>query len=493
MSCRGLVMVLAWWFWGGAVLAQDIQRGTLKKLDVEQRRVVVTVDGRERTFTLTEQTQVLGATGKDLAERLRDFKEGAEIFFKPGRGDERETLLGIKLVDGSGMSKAGPPRRGTIRRVDLDRRAITIAVEGQDCEFAVTDQTQFRGVEGKDLGERIKGLTAGTEVQFLATTRDGQDVLLGLMTGRAGGGSGVRVSPDTSRLKPLTELGQQKYQGFAGGLYPGGQNDRPKAHEEAGLKLARQVQPLDADGQPDPAGKVVLLSIGMSNTSQASQGFQQWLADDRETNPRLVFVNGAQGGMTAAAIQDPDDHGRGATYWSTVDQRLQQAGVSRTQVQAVWIKQADAGPTQGFPKYAQQLQAELVRIVQLLPSRFPNCRLAYLSSRTYGGYATTRLNPEPYAYESGFSVKWLIEQQLRGEPELNFDLARGPVKSPWLSWGPYLWANGETPRADGFSYAVTDFGGDGTHPSASGQRKVGKLLLDFLQTDTTTRPWFRQP
>jgi hypothetical protein len=83
--------------------------------------------------------------------------------------------------------------------------------------------------------------------------------------------------------------------------------------------------------------------------------------------------------------------------------------------------------------------------------RFPSAR-TYLSSRTYGGWAKTRLNPEPYAYESGFSVKWLIEQQLKGEPALNYDPAKGEVKVPWLSWGPYLWARGTDKRSDGFSY-----------------------------------------
>lgn len=391
---------------GGALFAQEIQRGTMKVLDVNQGRVVVTVGGEDREFRLTERTQVLGATGADLAERLRDFQAGTDIFFKPGTGDDAGTLVGIKRA---GSSNAKP---------------------------------------------------------------------------------GTRVSPDTAQLKPLTEMGDEPYQGFAGGLYPDGRNTRPESHEAAGLRLAQQVQPLDAAGKPDPAGRIVLLSIGMSNTSQASQGFQRWLDQAPGLNPRLVFVNGAQGGMTAAAIQNPDDGARGTTYWSTIDRRLEQAGVTREQVQAVWIKQADAGPNQGFPGYAQQLQSELARIVQLVTIRFPNCHLAYLSSRTYGGYATTKLNPEPYAFESGFSVKWLIEQQLDGEPGLNFSPEKGPVKSPWLSWGPYLWANGTTPRADGFRYEVADAAADGTHESAAGQSKVGKLMLDFFRTDATTRPWF---
>jgi hypothetical protein len=118
-------------------------------------------------------------------------------------------------------------------------------------------------------------------------------------------------------------------------------------------------------------------------------------------------------------------------------------------------------------------------------------KLCYLSPRTYGGYAKTGLNPEPYAYESGFSVKWLIEQQLRGESAVNFDPARGPVKAPWLSWGAYLWANGTKPNADGLSYEITDFTeNDGTHESPSGQRKVGAQLLNFFKADATTKPWF---
>jgi len=70
-------------------------------------------------------------------------------------------------------------------------------------------------------------------------------------------------------------------------------------HEAAGVALAKQVQPLDADGKPNGDGKIVMLSVGMSNTSQSSDGFRRQLQGEKEKNPQVVFVNGAQGGMTA--------------------------------------------------------------------------------------------------------------------------------------------------------------------------------------------------
>src|SRR5947209_6467789 len=61
---------------------------------------------------------------------------------------------------------------------------------------------------------------------------------------------------------------------------------------------------------------------------------------------------------------------------------------------------------------AYALLRQLGDIVRCLKSRYPNLREVFLSSRIYAGYATTSLNAEPYAYESGFSVKWLVESQI---------------------------------------------------------------------------------
>jgi lysophospholipase L1-like esterase len=58
-------------------------------------------------------------------------------------------------------------------------------------------------------------------------------------------------------------------------------------------------------------------------------------------------------------------------------------------------------------------------------------------------------------------------------------------------WGPYLWADGTTPRkSDGLVWERKDLGGDGTHPSDSGRQKVAELLLKFFTSDAGAKSWF---
>ena len=138
------------------------------------------------------------------------------------------------------------------------------------------------------------------------------------------------------------------------------------------------------------------------------------------------------------------------------------------------------------------LQQYTTQTAQNLHDKFPNLKILYLVTRIYGGYADMALSPEPHAYETGFAVKWLIAGQLAGKPELNYDPAKGKVRSPWLAWGPYLWTDGVKGRKDGFVYLRADTREDGLHPSDSGTRKIVKMLTDFFETDPTTRVWFNQ-
>ncbi len=318
-------------------------------------------------------------------------------------------------------------------------------------------------------------------------------------------------------LIPLDEL-TGTYKGEDGGLYGGGRNAPPAAHLTAYLKECGKIQPLDAEGKPSANGKIVLLSIGMSNTTMEYSRFVEVANAYPGKSVHVVVVDAAQGGKTGLAwardgsslLPAPEAErlsqiisktgrsnitGSGA-IWGTAEQRLKNNGVTPQQVQAVWIKQAEARPAAlgEFPEHARTLAANIVSILNIAKQKYPNLRVAYLSSRIFAGYATTDLNPEPFAYEEAFSMRWVIEEQIKGESRLNYDPARGAVKAPVVMWGPYLWANGTTPRkSDRLVWNPEDFvTTDHTHPSTSARQKVADLLLNFFKTDPGARRWFLQ-
>ena len=208
---------------------------------------------------------------------------------------------------------------------------------------------------------------------------------------------------------PLGELGFNIYANFPGGLYPDGANARPPAHEAAGIEIAtNQMLPLNAAGDVDTnSGKIVLLSLGMSNTTHEwasgdnathniTNAFKYRADQDPSRNPQLVIVDGAIGGQDAIQWTNP-----ASGNWSAViTQRLAPAGVTTNQVQAMWLKEALARPKSYglFPSHAQALQSDLGTILRIAKVRYPNLKLVYLSCRTRAyDINSADLNPEPFA------------------------------------------------------------------------------------------------
>jgi hypothetical protein len=266
-------------------------------------------------------------------------------------------------------------------------------------------------------------------------------------------------------LVPLTDMGKRKYRGYRGGLYPSGTNRPTKAYLRKGTEAAKRVRPIN--------GKIVLLSIGMSNASVEFAAFKRTADRDPQKNSSLVIVDGAQDGFDSRRARSQP------VFWETIDQRLSDAGVTPDQVQAVWLKESVAGEQRRFPKDARGLQSDLRAILKIMRVRYPNVKLVYLSSRTYGGYAITGLNPEPAAYDSAYAVRGIIQERIRGK-----------IKGPWLFWGPYLWTDGMAGRNDGLVWSCDDVEDDGTHPSRSGIQKVVNMLTTFFKTDPTAKRWY---
>jgi hypothetical protein len=278
--------------------------------------------------------------------------------------------------------------------------------------------------------------------------------------------SAAECTQVSTGLTPLTDLGKRRYRGWQGGLYPNGQNRPSRAYLTRGLAAAKRVQPI--------RGQVVVLSIGIANADQEFRALTRLADGDSEIDPTVKLVDGAMGGWDARKIAKPQ-----AGYWRAVDRRLAAEALTPKDVQVVWLKTVISGEQHTFPADAKALRNQLRTIVQILAKRYRNLRLVYLSSRTYGGYAITPFNPEPAAYDGGFAVKWLVQERIASKTKL-----------PWVGWGPYLWADGLTPRSDGLTWACDDFKDDGTQPSAAGATKVARLLLRFLKTDPTTKDWF---
>src|SRR5690349_14512222 len=271
-------------------------------------------------------------------------------------------------------------------------------------------------------------------------------LLLALMFGLPAQRLAADCSVTNLGVTPLNEMGFSAYSNYPGGLYPNGANTRPPAHESAGLQIAtNEILPLSAAGNADTNnGKIVLLSLGVSNTTQ------EWASGDNVThnitntfkyradldpskNLQVVIVDGAFGGQDAITWTNPAS----ANWGMVITQRLVAAGVNTNQVQVMWLKQALVAPHNygAFPGHAQALRGYLATILRIAKNKYPNLKLVYFSCRTRS-YDTNSadLNPEPFAFETAFSDKWVIEDQINGTNNLNFNSSNGPVVAPWLSW-----------------------------------------------------------
>ncbi|WP_395735674.1 hypothetical protein [Prosthecobacter sp.] len=418
-----------------------------------------------KTTILLALVSLLGAATlrSQSADAPIDFKKARELFEKHQNGgtltaEESAYIERAKAEHAAQQAKSGGGAPSS---------------QGQDgIDWQKAQALHRREQNGEKLSEEDqKYLDHAKEVRSRGGNRGG-----------GGGGRGQanqRKAPEG--LKPLTDMtAEDKYEGEDGGLYGKGSNEPPEALKKSADTALAQIKPLDAEGKPSDSGKIAFVSISMSNATQEFSFFKTIADQDPRKSDKLTIVDCAQGGQTMAAWSQPE--GR---HWPEAMNRLQRASVSPQQVQVAWIKLANAGPSGSKAEHLATLEADTIKVLHLLKERFPNLRIAYLGSRIYAGYASTGLNPEPYAYEGAFAVRHLIQQQISGDESLAL------TKSPLLLWGPYLWADGEKGRKfDDLKYTKEDLGPDGTHPSNSGREKVAKQLLKFYATSPLAKSWF---
>ena len=384
--------------------------------------------------------------------------------------------------------------------------------------------------------------TAGQQKPGLAT---GAAVGTTTVTAMAGGKSGsttLSVVPSSGNAQkiPLMDMtASQNYLSFAGGLYENSSDTVPADHDTDGRAIAGQIQPLDTNGNPSASGTILFTSIGMSNAAdEFGQFIGQATSSSQVNQTSLVIANGAKGGITACmwvnAQGSPACSLHTQNQYDRVrDEVLTPMGLTEKQVQIVWINEANGGPgvagcgnsggqpcdslcnpsTQGCQNTSSTTEAlrfemQMGEILRAAKQRWPNLKLAFISTRIYAGYATDDLSPEPYAYEYGYSAKWMIEAQVNQIRTSTVDPTAGDLNynngtAPWVGWSAYIWANGANPRSDGLVWCngqpnapcsgEVDFQSDGTHPNSTGQQKVATMLMNFFLNSPYSQPWFTTP
>ena len=297
---------------------------------------------------------------------------------------------------------------------------------------------------------------------------------------------------------------------YQGNLYEGS-NAPPVDHDAVGQLIATEMQPLDANGNPSPTGQIVMTSIGPSVTTgefcagKPEIGQCAWYSFVGQTRTNsavnhttLVVVDGAHEGEVAAKwICSIGDCNGPNQYDRVRDTILTPAGFTEQQVQAVWIQAPDIRPSVSLPASGADAliqEGYLGQVVRALRKRWPNVKQVFFSSLTYTGYSTVKLDPEPYAYEGGFAVKWLIEAQIVQRRTGQIDPIAGDLltKAPFIAWGPYLWGSGTTNPAgsQAITWIPSDFIPDGVHCATSGVKKVAGALMNYFLASPYT-PWFR--
>jgi hypothetical protein len=100
-----------------AFAQQGLQTGKIAKIDAEKGELTIrSSDGKEHDVIVAKDTQIRGAGGSPVKDRLKapEFKVDAAVMFKVGKVEgKRGVLDGLKLLGPDGANKPGgaPPEK----------------------------------------------------------------------------------------------------------------------------------------------------------------------------------------------------------------------------------------------------------------------------------------------------------------------------------------------------------------------------------------------
>ncbi len=288
-----------------------------------------------------------------------------------------------------------------------------------------------------------------------------------------------------SGLAPLMDL-DTNYMGYPGGLYPDGSNKAPGDYAKDLNQICSDIKPLDVNGNFNPFGKIGFVSVGPSTSLIMMNALMEKMQGNNNVNPLIWPVPLGQGGMGINQLIS-----NSTLFWDTVAIKLKEFQLSPNQIQVVYFEEDDnENYSSAFPQRPLDVKEKLKEGIRLLKVKFPNVRVAYILARTTTIYMPIRddnKQQEPIAYYLGFADKWLIEDQINGDPGLAYkgDNAVAPI----ITWGPYQWSDGDIYRSDGFNWLKSDTD-DGLHPNDNGADKLSGMFINFLLNDEYAKLWF---
>ncbi|MBP7400302.1 MAG: hypothetical protein KA954_11990 [Chitinophagales bacterium] len=249
-----------------------------------------------------------------------------------------------------------------------------------------------------------------------------------------------------------------------GGLYRGGSNDPPAFY---------QTQLDDANISLDN-GEVVFLGLGASSPERELNTLMNIVYPEiTDRNTDLVFVNGNKGGTTIEKMLDNWNQ-----YFSgTIEPALKSKGVTASEVDIIWLKSASVDPiTQTADQYVADKMPYWIQVIGLINTKFPNCKIIYLSSKHWG---TLEKHAEPEAYYTSLIMKEIIDERINGE-----------ISGALIAWAhPFHTGGSGIANSYGHIWYNSDLENDGVHPTAAAQIKVANYM-DSWYRNTSAKYWW---
>ncbi len=257
---------------------------------------------------------------------------------------------------------------------------------------------------------------------------------------------------------------------------------RSQAHEQRLTQAASSIVLVDTNGNPSPTGKAGFLWIGNSN---ARKFMVNYLAPSikKETLQHRGYstiITAAQNGVTARRWADPND-----TAWTQVDSLTSSNGLSKAQVEAVYMLLTNDAPNTNGGVNKSHVQS----ILGILQARgYTNIKLVVLSGLNYTGYSgLSSLANEPFPHDDSIRYGTFAEDTDL-LPIVFTDLWADGINPNPLTAAPANPLSG-SPGADALSYACNDFEGDGVHENLVTADRMARNIKARWYNDEVFRNW----